>query len=415
MPLDRDAEFVAVDEIQLCADPDRGHVFTDRLLHARGLVETMFLGAETIRPLLQRAGAAGRDRDPAAPVAARPMPARPSWSRLPPRSAVVAFSAGEVYAHRRADPPPARRLRRGHGPALAAHPQRPGAALPGQGGRLPGRHRRDRDGPQHGRGPRRLRRPDQVRRPPAAPADRAGGGADRRPRRARHARRHVRHHRRPARRCDDELVAGGRGASSSSRCEQLYWRNAALDFASVDALLASLQAPPPLPGLVRGPDASRPADAGGAGARAGDPRAGARHGAWCGCCGRPAASRISASSPTTRTPGSAPGCSATSPREGSAADRLARQPASPALARADGDIDTLMQRLSGVRVWSYIAARADWVRGRRRTGRRSAREVGGPAVGRAARAADRPLRRPPRRPSDAPARGAGRARSCSPP
>src|SRR6202000_3504045 len=54
MPLDRDAEFVAVDEIQLCADPDRGHVFTDRLLHARGLVETMFLGAETIRPLLHR-------------------------------------------------------------------------------------------------------------------------------------------------------------------------------------------------------------------------------------------------------------------------------------------------------------------------------------------------------------------------
>ena len=54
MPLDRRAEFVAVDEIQLCADPDRGHVFTDRLLHARGMVETMFLGAETIRPLLQR-------------------------------------------------------------------------------------------------------------------------------------------------------------------------------------------------------------------------------------------------------------------------------------------------------------------------------------------------------------------------
>ena len=54
MPLDRHAEFVAVDEIQLCADPDRGHVFTDRLLHARGIVETMFLGAETIRPLLRR-------------------------------------------------------------------------------------------------------------------------------------------------------------------------------------------------------------------------------------------------------------------------------------------------------------------------------------------------------------------------
>jgi ATP-dependent RNA helicase SUPV3L1/SUV3 len=54
MPLDRHTEFVAVDEIQLCADPDRGHVFTDRLLHARGMVETMFLGAETIAPLIRQ-------------------------------------------------------------------------------------------------------------------------------------------------------------------------------------------------------------------------------------------------------------------------------------------------------------------------------------------------------------------------
>ena len=48
MPLDRPVEFLAVDEIQLCADPERGHVFTDRLLHARGLAETMLLGAATI-------------------------------------------------------------------------------------------------------------------------------------------------------------------------------------------------------------------------------------------------------------------------------------------------------------------------------------------------------------------------------
>ncbi|MFT8980330.1 MAG: DNA helicase, partial [Gluconobacter oxydans] len=54
MPLDRKAEFVAIDEIQLASDPDRGHIFTDRLLHARGTVETLFLGAETIRPLLQK-------------------------------------------------------------------------------------------------------------------------------------------------------------------------------------------------------------------------------------------------------------------------------------------------------------------------------------------------------------------------
>ena len=97
MPLDRDAEFLAVDEIQLCADPDRGHVFTDRLLHARGLVETMFLGAETIRPLLQRLV-------PQAHVETRPRMSQLSHAgpaklvRLPPRSAVVAFSAAEVYA-----------------------------------------------------------------------------------------------------------------------------------------------------------------------------------------------------------------------------------------------------------------------------------------------------------------------------
>src|ERR1700756_805256 len=54
MPLDRAVDFLAVDEIQLCGDPERGHVFTNRLLHARGLAETMFLGADTIRPLMKR-------------------------------------------------------------------------------------------------------------------------------------------------------------------------------------------------------------------------------------------------------------------------------------------------------------------------------------------------------------------------
>src|SRR3954451_1560998 len=97
MPLDRRVEFVAVDEIQLCADPDRGHVFTDRLLNARGMVETMFMGAETIRPLLQRLV-------PQAEVETRPRLSQLTYAgpaklvRLPPRSAVVAFSAGEVYA-----------------------------------------------------------------------------------------------------------------------------------------------------------------------------------------------------------------------------------------------------------------------------------------------------------------------------
>jgi ATP-dependent RNA helicase SUPV3L1/SUV3 len=97
MPLDHPGEFVAVDEIQLCADPDRGHVFTDRLLHAHGLVETMFLGAETIRPLLKHLV-------PHAHVETRPRLSQLDYAgpakltKLPPRTAVVAFSADAVYA-----------------------------------------------------------------------------------------------------------------------------------------------------------------------------------------------------------------------------------------------------------------------------------------------------------------------------
>ena len=49
MPTDIGTDFLAVDEIQLCADPERGHVFTDRLLNARGLHETLFLGSDTMR------------------------------------------------------------------------------------------------------------------------------------------------------------------------------------------------------------------------------------------------------------------------------------------------------------------------------------------------------------------------------
>src|SRR5208337_2405604 len=88
MPLDRAVEFLAVDEIQLCADPDRGHIFTDRLLHARGLVETMFLGADTIRPLLRRLV-------PEVEIETRPRLSQLAYaggaklSRLPPRSAIV--------------------------------------------------------------------------------------------------------------------------------------------------------------------------------------------------------------------------------------------------------------------------------------------------------------------------------------
>src|SRR6202167_5478326 len=97
MPLDRPVEFLAVDEIQLCADRERGHVFTARLLHARGLLETMFLGADTIRPLMRRLV-------PDAEYVSRPRFSTLSYTghkkitRLPPRSAVVAFAVSDVFS-----------------------------------------------------------------------------------------------------------------------------------------------------------------------------------------------------------------------------------------------------------------------------------------------------------------------------
>ncbi|MDB5448706.1 MAG: superfamily and helicase, partial [Phenylobacterium sp.] len=97
MPLSRQVEFLAVDEIQLCADPERGHVFTHRLLHARGTCETMLLGAATMAPLVRRLL-------PHAEIVNRERFSRLSYAgpkkltRLPRRSAVVAFSADQVYA-----------------------------------------------------------------------------------------------------------------------------------------------------------------------------------------------------------------------------------------------------------------------------------------------------------------------------
>jgi ATP-dependent RNA helicase SUPV3L1/SUV3 len=97
MPLDRRVEFLAVDEIQLCADPERGHVFTQRLLHARGISETMLLGAATAAPLIRRLCPEfvieSRDRFSQLAYAGSK-----KLTRLPPRSAVVAFSADAVYA-----------------------------------------------------------------------------------------------------------------------------------------------------------------------------------------------------------------------------------------------------------------------------------------------------------------------------
>src|SRR5580658_9158502 len=253
MPLDRHAEFLAIDEIQLCADPDRGHVFTDRLLHARGMVETMFLGAETIRPLL-------RWLVPDAVVETRPRLSQLTHAghaklvRLPPRSAIVAFSADEVYAI-------AELIRRRKGGCAVVmgrlSPRTRNAQVElyqerevdflvatdaiGMGLNMDVDHVAFAGlGKFDGHRPRRLTASEV-----AQIAGRAGRGmrdgtfgttAQCLP-------------------LPDDAVAAVEGHSFEP-LEQLCWRNSDLDFSGVDALLDSLTAPPPGPGLVKGNDAS---------------------------------------------------------------------------------------------------------------------------------------------------------------
>ncbi len=356
MPLDVPAEFVAVDEIQLCADPDRGHVFTERLLHARGLVETMFLGAETIRPLLQHLV-------PQAEIETRPRLSQLTYAgpaklvRLPPRTAVVAFSAGEVYAI-------AELIRRRRGGCAVVmgrlSPRTRNAQVQlyqnkevdflvatdaiGMGLNMDVDHVAfARLSKFDGRRPRRLAAPEV-----AQIAGRAGRGmrdgtfgttATCPP-------------------LEDDLVRAVE-EHDFEPLDQLTWRNAELDLGSVDALLASLQAPPPRPGLVRGPDATD-LETLLALSRESDIRRIARGRRlvrllW-ETCGIPDFRKL-ADDTHTRL------CARVF-------THLAQEGKVPTawldtgiagLARTEGDIDTLMQRLSGVRVWAYIAARTDWV------------------------------------------------------
>ncbi|MFA5581206.1 MAG: helicase-related protein [Paracoccaceae bacterium] len=97
MPLGMGSDFLAVDEIQLCADPERGHVFTHRLLHARGMQETLFMGADTMRgiigALVPKAQFVHRER-----FSQLEYTGSKKLSRMQPRSAIVGFSVENVYA-----------------------------------------------------------------------------------------------------------------------------------------------------------------------------------------------------------------------------------------------------------------------------------------------------------------------------
>jgi ATP-dependent RNA helicase SUPV3L1/SUV3 len=97
MPVGADLAFVAIDEAQLAADRERGHIFTDRLLNARGREETMILGSTALEPMVKALV-------PGAEIVSRPRFSTLTHlgprklSRIPPRSAIVAFSAEQVYA-----------------------------------------------------------------------------------------------------------------------------------------------------------------------------------------------------------------------------------------------------------------------------------------------------------------------------
>jgi len=356
MPLDRPVEFLAVDEIQLCADPDRGHVFTDRLLHARGMVETMFLGAETIAPLMRRLV-------PRAEIETRPRLSQLAYAgpakltRLSPRSAIVAFSAQEVYAI-----------------AEAVRRRRGGCAV--VMGRLSPRTRNAQVALYQNREVDFLVATDAIGMGLNMDVDHVAFAA---------LSKFDGQNARPLTAQEVAQIAGraGRGMKDGSfgttadcpampeeiveavethafePIAQLAWRNSDLDFTSIDALLASLAAPPAQPGLAKGHDA---VDHITLEALSRDPEVreladtASRVRLLWEACQVPDFRKLADDSHTRL-------CARIFThlaREG----RLPRDWVAAALAgleRTDGDLDTLMARITAIRVWAYIAARADWI------------------------------------------------------
>jgi ATP-dependent RNA helicase SUPV3L1/SUV3 len=357
MPLDRRVAFLVVDEIQLCADPDRGHVFTDRLLHARGTEETLFLGAETIRPLLRRLV-------PRIEFLTRPRFSQLSYAgarklgRLPPRSAVVAFSAAEVYAMAEF----VRRSRGGAAVVLGALSPRTRNAQVGmyQAGEVDYIVATDAIGMglnmdvDHvafaqlrkfdGRVPRDLE--------PAELAQIAG-------RAGRHMNDGTFGTTAEAGAIPPEVVEAVE-AHHFPPLRLLSWRNSELRFTSVAALLASLDKAPENPGLVRARDAD---DQLALAALAADPDilAVANHPErvrllW-EVCQIPDFRKVMAEA-HTRLLGQI-FRHLTGPGRRLPADWLANHVAR--LDRTDGDIDTIVGRIANIRTWTYVSHRGDWV------------------------------------------------------
>jgi ATP-dependent RNA helicase SUPV3L1/SUV3 len=356
MPRDLTLPFVAIDEIQLAASFDRGHVFTNRILNRRGTQETLLIGAATMQEVLERLL-------PGLRVSSRPRLSQLTFAgdrkiaRLPRRSAIVSFRAEDVYAI-------AEWIRRQRGGAAvvlgALSPRTRNAQIDlyqngdvdyivatdaiGMGLNLDVDHvafaaDRKFDGYQH----RRLNPAEfgQI-------AGRAG-----------------RHQRDgtfgTSGRCppfDEELAAMIEGHAFDS-VTLLQWRNATLDFSTIDSLIASLEILPTSPGLSRAPVAE---DQTVLEAAARDEKV-RRH------------TKTRADVERLWDVCQIPDYRKTSPaahadlvltvygfvlRAGRIPDDwFARQIAS--LDRTDGDIDALSGRINQVRTCTFIANRTDWL------------------------------------------------------
>ena len=356
MPRDLDVAFLAIDEVQLGADFERGHVFTDRMLNARAREETLVLGAATLRPMVEKLL-------PGAHIISRPrlsmltFAGEKKLTRLPSRSAIVAFSAEEVYAI-------AELIRRQRGGAAvvlgALSPRTRNAQVAlyqsgdvdylvatdaiGMGLNLDVNHvafasDRKFDG-------------YQFRKLNPAELAQIAGRAGRATRDGTFG---------TTGRCDPfepELVQALE-SHSFEPIRLLQWRNTDLDFASIGALQASLAMAPREEGLTRAPTAedilvldhaARDEDVK---SLAGNP--GAIERLW-DACQVPDYRKIA---PATHAE-MVVTLYGFLMREGNIpTDWFAQQLAQSD--RTDGDIDTLSNRIAHVRTWTYVANRPDWL------------------------------------------------------
>ena len=359
MPVDRDLAFVAVDEAQLGADLERGHVFTDRILRARGREETMLLGSEALRPMVKALV-------PGIEIINRPRFSTLSYagakkiSRLPKRSAIVAFSAEEVYAVAEM----LRRLRGGAAVVMGALSPRTRNAQVAmfQAGEVDYLVATDAIG---------MGLNMDVNHVAFASLNKFDGHRQRRltvAEMAQIAGRAGRHQRDGT---FGALVEEGPGAFGPEEVlaieehrfpplEHLYWREGEPDFSSVDALIASLEAKPENRRLRAAPQSvdlavlKRVAEEDWVRARSRHPAMVAR--LWS-ACGLPDFRKLGVDPHTrfvARVFGHLSEGQGHIPHAWFAAE----------LARLDtvvGDVETLAGRIAAARSWAYIANRRDWL------------------------------------------------------